>query len=98
MDHGTRTLRLDRVEQGLGTMTTNERWPPGACDCHMHIYDPRFPIKPGGRQLGRPATVADYRRIQARLGLQRVVVVQSSAYASDNSCALAAMAEFGASA
>jgi len=77
---------------------TDGSWPAGACDCHMHIYDSRFPMKPGGRQLGRPATVADYRRVQARLGLERVVVVQSSAYASDNSCALAAMAEFGAGA
>ena len=80
------------------TLTQNQFPLPGACDCHMHIYDPRFPLKPGGKLLARPATVADYRRIQARLGLTRVVVVQSSAYATDNRCALAAMAELGAGA
>ena len=77
-------------------MMQKESFPAGACDCHMHIYDTRFPPKPGGKLLARPAMVADYRRIQARLGLERVVVVQSSAYATDNRCALAAMAEFGA--
>ena len=73
-------------------------FPAGTCDCHMHIYDARFPLKPGAHLFERPATVADYRRVQARLGLTRTVVVQSSAYATDNSCALAAMAELGANA
>ena len=85
---------MDRVENGV-EMTQNELFPAGACDCHMHIYDPRFPAKAGAKPFARPATVADYRRIQARLGLERVVVVQSSAYAADNRCALAAMAEMG---
>lgn len=68
----------------------------GACDCHMHIYDPRFrassPVPP------RQATVADYLGLRDRLGLERVVVVQSSAYATDNSCTLDAMMQMGESA
>ena len=67
----------------------------GACDCHMHIYDPRFEVKRKGKAASRPATVADYRRVQERLGLTRVVVVQSSAYVDDNSCTLDAMAQLG---
>ena len=67
----------------------------GATDTHMHIYDPRFEVKRKGKAASRPATVADYRRIQQRLGLERVVVVQSSAYVDDNSCALDAMAQLG---
>jgi D-galactarolactone isomerase len=70
----------------------------GACDCHMHIYDPRFPVKRAGPAASRPATVDDYRRVQERLGLTRVVVVQSSAYVDDNRCTLDAMAQLGDSA
>jgi D-galactarolactone isomerase len=69
-----------------------------ACDCHMHIYDPRFEMKRKGKAAPRPATVADYRRVQERLGLTRVVVVQSSAYVDDNSCTLDAMAQLGGNA
>src|ERR1700687_679462 len=68
----------------------------GVCDCHMHIYDPRF--KASGHVTPRQTTVADYRRIQERLGLERVVVVQSTAYGFDNSCTLDAMKQLGANA
>lgn len=70
----------------------------GATDTHMHIYDPRFEVKRKGKAAARPATVADYRKVQQRLGLERVVVVQSSAYVDDNSCTLDAMAQLGGNA
>ena len=70
----------------------------GACDCHMHIYDPRFAVGAGAHPPARKATVADYLRVRERLGLGRVVVVQSTAYRDDNSCALDAMKQFGDSA
>ncbi len=66
-----------------------------ACDCHMHIYDPRFAVSPDKHAPARKATVADYRRIRERLGLGRVVVVQSTAYGKDNSCALDAITQLG---
>ena len=69
-----------------------------ACDCHMHIYDARFAVGAGAHAPAREATVADYLRVRARLGLGRVVVVQSTAYRDDNSCALDAMKQFGGSA
>ncbi|SMG44393.1 amidohydrolase family protein [Paraburkholderia susongensis] len=72
--------------------------PPGACDTHMHFYDPRVPSAPGGPPLPGCYTVADYRALQHRLGLQRVVVVQPNAYQFDNSVMLAALAELGANA
>ncbi|MGZ5146430.1 MAG: amidohydrolase family protein [Burkholderiales bacterium] len=68
----------------------------GVCDCHMHIYDLRF--KASGHVPPRQATVTDYRRIQGRLGLERVVVVQSTAYGFDNSCTLDAIKQLGANA
>lgn len=70
----------------------------GACDCHMHIYDPRFTPGAGAHAPTRKATVADYREIRERLGLSRVVVVQSTAYGTDNACTLDAMKQLGGSA
>ena len=69
--------------------------PPGAVDCHHHIYDASWPIN--ARSALRPpdATVADYRLLQRRLGLQRHVVVQPSTYGTDNQGLLQALAAFG---
>jgi len=44
------------------------------------------------------ATVEAYRALQARLGLERVVVVQPSAYGFDNRCTLDAIRQLGAGA
>jgi hypothetical protein len=40
-------------------------------------------------------TVAQYREVQKRLGPERVVVVQATAYGLDNRCRLEAFAELG---
>ena len=61
----------------------------------MHIYDERFPLAANARRKERDATVAQYREVQKRLGLERVVVVQPTAYGKDNRCTLAAIAELG---
>jgi D-galactarolactone isomerase len=71
---------------------------PGACDCHIHIYDDGFPFAPGATFIPPPAPVAAYQRMQKALGLTRVVVVQPTGYGFDNSCTLAALEEFGATA
>jgi predicted TIM-barrel fold metal-dependent hydrolase len=73
--------------------------PPGACDCHHHIYDGRFPVSPHWRQGFPPgATVADYRLLQRRLGTTRSVVVQPSTYGIDNRCLVDALGQLGAAA
>jgi D-galactarolactone isomerase len=71
--------------------------PPGATDTHMHFYDTedRYPLAPTAAFLPPPARVADYRELQRRLGLERVVVVQPSAYGTDNRCTMDAVAELG---
>ena len=71
--------------------------PPGACDCHMHFYGPedRYPLAPTATFRPPPASVEDYRQVQARLGLQRVVVVQPTAYGTDNRCTMAAVTKIG---
>lgn len=66
-----------------------------ATDAHIHIYDSRFPAAPGAALRPPDATVDDYRTVQQRLGLSRVVIVQPSTYGADNSCALDAIAKFG---
>jgi D-galactarolactone isomerase len=73
---------------------------PGATDTHMHFYDTaeRYPVAPTAAFLPPPARVDDYRKVQARLGLERVVVVQPSAYGTDNRCTMDAVAELGAAA
>ena len=58
----------------------------------------RGPV-PGRADRGVPAAardVADYREVQARLGLERVVVVQPSAYGTDNRCTMDAVARSSA--
>ncbi|HJS32836.1 MAG TPA: amidohydrolase family protein [Alphaproteobacteria bacterium] len=72
--------------------------PQGACDTHIHIYDARFPTAPGGPLPPPDALVPAYRRMQERLGLERVVIVQPNAYGDDNRCTLEGMAAFGAAA
>lgn len=72
--------------------------PAGACDTHMHFYDPQVPSAAGGPPLPGCHAVADYLALQRRLGLQRVVVVQPNAYQFDNRVMLAALAELGANA
>jgi predicted TIM-barrel fold metal-dependent hydrolase len=59
--------------------------PPGSCDSHLHIYDPRFVASRPGARLTRNATVDDYRLLQKRL----------AAYGFDNSVTLDAIAQLG---
>lgn len=70
----------------------------GACDCHMHIYDARFPHIPNPIYRPRDALVPDYLAVRARLGLERTVVVTPSAYGTDNRCTLDAVEQLGPSA
>lgn len=70
--------------------------PPGAADCHHHIYDGRFPVAGGAKPAD--ATAADYLKLQHRLGVSRHVAVQPSAYGVDNSCLVDALKTFGKSA
>jgi D-galactarolactone isomerase len=71
--------------------------PPGTCDCHIHIYGPtdKYPEAPTSPFPVPDAPVGAYRRMMQTLGIDRVVVVQPSAYGKDNRCALDAIAELG---
>lgn len=72
--------------------------PPGACDCHLHIYDERFALAPTALGVPRPAPVDAYRAARDALGIVRSVIVQPTAYGADNACTLDAIAALGPSA
>lgn len=76
----------------------DEKAPPGACDCHMHVYEPGYPLAPTAVAAAPPGPLSDYLKVRARLGLTRSVVVQPTAYGADNSCTLAAIATLGTNA
>jgi predicted TIM-barrel fold metal-dependent hydrolase len=69
--------------------------PPGACDCHVHVYDDRVAPAPGAKLTPPQASVDDYRRIQHRIGTQRAVLVTPSTYGTNNAPMLAALAQLG---
>jgi D-galactarolactone isomerase len=71
------------------------RVPDGASDCHHHIYDPRWAYIPNAMLKPPPATVADYRVLQKKLGTSRNIMVQPSSYGTDNSCLLDVLAQLG---
>jgi predicted TIM-barrel fold metal-dependent hydrolase len=64
----------------------------------MHIYDDRFPSAPGTTLRPPNASIEQYRKVQARLGMQRNVVVTPSTYGTDNRCTLDALKRLGPSA
>jgi len=65
---------------------------PGACDCHVHIYEPeRFPLT---QRIAR-ASWSDYQQVQRRLGLERALLVQANGYGFDMGCLLDALAQAG---
>ncbi|MBV8623340.1 MAG: amidohydrolase family protein [Herbaspirillum sp.] len=81
------------VAHSGGTQAPVNPVPPGAVDCHHHIFDPRFP-----RANSRSAiwgTVEDYRRLKQRLGLSRSVVVSPQSYGFDNRCLVDALDALG---
>lgn len=79
----------------LPTNPPATKLPPGACDCHMHIYGdpaiyPSAPNSPFAPVAG--GTIDGYLALRQLLGLTRAVVVQPSAYGTDNRCTMAAVA------
>lgn len=93
MDAGATPLH--RVPHSAGTAAPARRLPAGACDSHMHIFDPRFAPSPHWKRTPPVADVAAYRLLQARIGTTRTVVVTPSTYGVDNRCTLAALDELG---
>ena len=84
------------VPNSAGTSVPRFRAPPGAADCHLHIYDPRFPMAWPQLRAVADASVDQYRLLQERLGTTRAVVIQPAAYGTDNRVTADAVARLGA--
>ncbi|KAF1682065.1 amidohydrolase [Veillonella sp. R32] len=67
--------------------------PPGACNCHLHIIDPKFPND--GKAKHQIGTISDYKRIAKKLTLDKAVFVQAKPFRLDNTCLLDAIQRFG---
>ena len=61
----------------------------------MHVYDGKYPKAPTAKFVPPDAPVSAYRKMCARLGIERTVVVQPSTYGKDNRCTLEAVAAIG---
>ena len=74
--------------------------PANACDTHVHVFgDPKiYPFDPARHYTPGLATRKDLQAVMRRLGLARAVLVQPSAYGTDNRCLLNALQKMGVSA
>jgi predicted TIM-barrel fold metal-dependent hydrolase len=71
--------------------------PPGTCDCHTHVFDPkRFAYVPGRDYTPEAATISEMRLLHRALHTDRVVISQAEPlYGTDNSCILDAIRQLG---
>lgn len=69
--------------------------PTGAVDTHIHVYDAKYKLAPTAKLAAPDAPVAAYEKVMRRLGLDRVVIVQPTAYGTDNRCTLEGMKFLG---
>ena len=71
--------------------------PPGACDCHTHIFGDaqQFPWFTRRTYTPEPASVAEMRSLHKALHMDRVVIVNPSVYGTDNSCTLDGVKQLG---
>lgn len=71
--------------------------PPGACDAHCHVFGPagRFPYSPDRGYTPPDAPLEALRRLHARLGISRAVIVHASCHGTDMAVTLDAIASSG---
>src|SRR5215467_14692298 len=81
---GMRDASAQQVPYSSGTEAPKLKAPANACDCHMHIYDAKYPAAPSATLKPPDALVADYKLLQRRIGTMRNVVVTPSTYGTDN--------------
>ena len=80
------------VPNAPGSPPPKLKAPANAADCHIHVYDARF--KSSSPALPN-AAVQDYRLLQKRIGVTRVVIVLPRPYGVDNSVTIDAIRQLG---
>ena len=86
---------MPAVPNSAGTSPPRFKAPADACDCHLHVYDPRLPVAWPNLRATPDASVAEYRLLQRRIGTTRAIVVQPAAYGVDNRGTVAAVGQLG---
>jgi predicted TIM-barrel fold metal-dependent hydrolase len=73
-------------------MTHTETLP--ICDSHMHVFGDAatYPGAANRTYSPLPKPLAEYDQVAAALGIRRIVIVQPSAYGTDNRCTLDSLA------
>jgi 2-pyrone-4,6-dicarboxylate lactonase len=71
--------------------------PPDACDAHCHVFGPagKFPYAADRSYTPPDAPVENLRRLHARLGLSRAIIVHASCHGTDMAVTLDAIASSG---
>jgi predicted TIM-barrel fold metal-dependent hydrolase len=97
---GAASLALKRAARAAAPSTVKTpvdfEVPRGACDCHVHIFDPtHFPYFSGRLYTPPEASIDDLLALQRSLHFDRVVVVTPSVYGIDNRCTMNAVRTLG---
>ena len=76
------------------TKAPNFTAPPGACDCHVHVFGPasRFPFAPERAKRGFDAPKDSLEDMHRKIGMDRCVIVHGSTHGTDLAVTLDAMA------
>jgi predicted TIM-barrel fold metal-dependent hydrolase len=71
--------------------------PPGACDCHTHVFGPlaKYQYSPQRAYLPGDASIEDMLAMHRAIGIERVVIVHPSPYGADNACTVDAVRRIG---
>jgi 2-pyrone-4,6-dicarboxylate lactonase len=69
--------------------------PAGACDAHMHVFEPGYPSIPEPNYTLPDGKLELFRKVMPVLGIDAFIIVQPSFYGTDNSCLLDALAAAG---
>jgi predicted TIM-barrel fold metal-dependent hydrolase len=71
--------------------------PPGACDCHTHVFGPekQFPYWSERAYTPADASISQLKQLHHLLGIERLVIVHPSPYGVDNTRSLEAIRELG---
>jgi predicted TIM-barrel fold metal-dependent hydrolase len=95
MDEGTIHVAAD--DDGFTATPPDPAVPAGAWDCHVHVFGDhaRYPLGPVRHYTPALATEAQLEKMLTRTGFAHALLVQPSAYGTDNRCLLDALAAFG---
>jgi len=71
--------------------------PLGACDCHLHVIGPKaqYPLASHSALVPEDAPLDKLLAMHKRIGMERLVLIQTSVFGEDNSCMLDALEQIG---